>query len=168
MKSNSIYWLLSIFTSDWQFSCWGSWLIPSSHPILISLSKGHWVTPLIFSSKHEYIFFSQFSSVYQTCLTLWPQNTWTAAHQGSLSITNSWSLFKLMSIESVMHPTILSSVNPFSCLQTFQASGSFPMSQFFVSGDQSVGNSASASVLPMSIQDWFPLGWTGLIARWIG
>ena len=62
-KPNSIYWLLPIFTPNWQFSCWGSWLIPSSHPILISLSKGHWVTPLIFSSKHEYIFFNQFSSV---------------------------------------------------------------------------------------------------------
>ena len=60
------------------------------------------------------------------------------------------------------HPTISSSVVPFSsCLQSFQASGSFPMSQFFTSGGQSIGVSASASVLPMNIQDWFPLGWTG-------
>ena len=63
------------------------------------------------------------------------------------------------------HPTISSSVVPFSsCLQSFPASGSFPMSPFFVLGDQSMGASASASVLPMNIQDWFPLGWTGLIS----
>ena len=60
------------------------------------------------------------------------------------------------------HPTISSSVVPFSyCLQSFPASGSFPMSQFLTSGGQSVGVSASASVLPMNIQDWFPLGKTG-------
>ena len=64
------------------------------------------------------------------------------------------------------HPTISSSVVPFSsCLQSFPASGSFPMSQLFASGGQSVGVSASASVLPMNIQDWFPLGWTGLILQ---
>ena len=58
------------------------------------------------------------------------------------------------------HPTILSSVVPFSsCLQSFPASGSFQMSQFFTSGGQSIGVSASATVLPMNIQDWCPLGW---------
>ena len=63
------------------------------------------------------------------------------------------------------HPTISSSVIPFfSCLQSFPASGSFPVSQFFTSSGQSIGVSASASVLPMSIQDWFPLGWTGWIS----
>ena len=62
------------------------------------------------------------------------------------------------------HPTISSSVIPFSCPQSFPASGSFPMSQFFASGGQSIGVSASASVLPMNIQDWFPLGWTGWIS----
>ena len=60
------------------------------------------------------------------------------------------------------HPTISSSVIPFSsCLQSFPASGSFQMSQFFSSDGQSIGVSASTSVLPMSIQGWFPLGWTG-------
>ena len=61
------------------------------------------------------------------------------------------------------HSTISSSVVPFSfCLQSFPASGSFQLSQFFTSGGQSVGVSASASVLPiMNIQDWFPLGWSG-------
>ena len=63
------------------------------------------------------------------------------------------------------HPTISSSVAPFSsCLQSFPASGSFQMSQFFTSGGQNIGVSASASVLPMNIQDWFPLGWTGWIS----
>ena len=61
------------------------------------------------------------------------------------------------------HPTISSSVIPFSsCLQSFPASGSFPVSQSFASGGQSIGVSASASVLPMNIQDSFPLGLTGL------
>ena len=63
------------------------------------------------------------------------------------------------------HPTISSSVIPFSsCLQSFPASGSFPVSQFLASGGQSTGASASTSVLPMNIQDWFPLGFTGLIS----
>ena len=63
------------------------------------------------------------------------------------------------------HPTISSSVIPFSSrLQSFPASGSFPMSQFFASGGKSIGVSASASVLPMNTQDWCPLGWTGFIS----
>ena len=63
------------------------------------------------------------------------------------------------------HPTISSSVVPFSShLQSFPATGSFPMSQFFTSGGQSIGVSASALVLPVNIQDWFPLGWTGWIS----
>ena len=63
------------------------------------------------------------------------------------------------------HPTISSSVVPFSCLlQSFPASGSFQMSQLFTSGDQSTGVSASASVFPVNIQDWFPFGWTGCIS----
>ena len=63
------------------------------------------------------------------------------------------------------HPTISSSVVPLSShLQSFPASGSFQMSQFFSSGGQSIGVSASASVLPMNIQDWYPLGWTGWIS----
>jgi len=63
------------------------------------------------------------------------------------------------------HPIISSSVNPFSsCPQSFPASGSFPMSQLFASGGQSIGVSASTSVLPMNTQDWSPLGWTGWIS----
>ena len=63
------------------------------------------------------------------------------------------------------HPTISSSVIPFSsCTQSFRVSGSFQMSQLFVSGGQNIGVSASASVLPMNTQDWSPLGWTGWIS----
>ena len=79
---------------------------------------------------------------------------WTATHQASLSITNSRSLPKLMSIESVMPSTISLFIVPFSSrLQSFPASGSFQMSQFFASGGQRIGVSASASVLPMNTQD---------------
>ena len=68
-------------------------------------------------------------------------------------------------VHRVGHPTISSSVIPFSsCLQSFPASGSFPMRQFFTSGGQSIGVSASASVHPLNIQDWFPLGLTGWIS----
>ena len=79
---------------------------------------------------------------------------WTAVCQASLSITDSWSLFKLMSIESVSHSTISSSVVPFSYhLQSFPTSGSLQMSLFIASRGQSIGVSASTSVLPMNIQD---------------
>ena len=79
---------------------------------------------------------------------------WTAARQAFLSFTISWSLLKLMSIELVMSSShLIFVILFFSCLQSFPASGSFLMSQFFTSGDQSIGASASASVLPMNIQD---------------
>ena len=80
---------------------------------------------------------------------------WTASHQASLSITNSRSLLKLMSIELVMPSNHLTFS---SHLQSFPASGSFQMSQLLASGDQSIGVSASTSVLPMNSQDWFPSG----------
>ena len=90
---------------------------------------------------------------------------WTAACQASLSITNSWSLLKLISIALVMPSTISSSDVPFSSfLQSFPASGSLPVSWFSASGGQSIGVSVSASVFPMNIQDWPPLGWTGWIS----
>ena len=106
----------------------------------------------------------KFSSV-QSLSCVWLFVTpWTAAHRAFLSITNSRSLFKLMSMESVM-PLNSSSIVPFSaCLQSFPASGSFLMSQFFASGGQSNRIKATASALPVNIQDWFPLGWTGWIS----
>ena len=101
----------------------------------------------------------QFSSVSQSHQTLWPHGL----QHASLPCP-SWtpgSLIKLISINRWCHPTISSSVIPFSSwLQSFPESGSFQMSQFFASGGQSIG--ASASVLPMNIQDWFHLGLTCL------
>ena len=89
----------------------------------------------------------------------------TAACQASLSITSSQSPPYPCPLSRWCHPTILSSVVPFSfCPQSFPASGSFKTSQLFASGGQSIGVSASTSVLPMNIQDWFPLGWTGWIS----
>ena len=87
---------------------------------------------------------------------------WIVAHQAFLSITNSWNLRKFMSIKSVMPSNHLIFCHPLLlCLQPFPTSESFPVSQFFASGGQIVGVSASALVLPMNIQHWFPLGWTG-------
>ena len=107
---------------------------------------------------------NQFSSV-QSLSHVWLFVTpWTAARQASLSITNSWSLLKLMSIESVKQSNHLMLCHPIlTCLQSSPASGSFPMSQFFTSSGQSISFSF-ASVLPMNIQDWLPLGLTGLIS----
>ena len=86
--------------------------------------------------------------------------SWTAACQVSLSINNTQNLQKFMSTELWCHATISSSVVPFSSrLQSFPASGSFPMSQFLTPGGQSIGVSALASILPMNTQDWFTLGW---------
>ena len=86
---------------------------------------------------------------------------WTAAHQASLSFTMSQSLFKFMSIEWCCL-TISSSNVLFFCLWSFAESGSFPMSQLFASGSQSIG--VLASVLPLNVHGWFPLGLTGLIS----
>ena len=104
------------------------------------------------------------TSVVIVQLSSWVQlfaNPWTGAHQASLSFSISQSLLKLMSIKSVIHPTISSSVTCFSsCPQPFQASRSFPMSWLFTSGSQITGASALASVLPKNIQGWPPLGLT--------
>ena len=104
----------------------------------------------------------QFSSVTQSCSTLCDPMDCSIpgfpVHPGAYS--NSCPLSRWC------HPTISSSVIPFSsCLQSFPASGSFPISQLFASGGQSTGASASASVLPISIQGWFPLRLTGLILQ---
>ena len=131
------------------------------HIWIIFLSPSHFLLYFIFlnaliSIQHS-LFYSilrfQFSS-FQLLSHVWLFTTpWTTAHQVSLSSTNSRSLLKLMSIESVMHPTISSSVIPFSsCLQSFPASGSFQMSHLFTSGGQSIGVSASTSVLSLICQ----------------
>ena len=92
-------------------------------------------------------------------------NPWTTACQASLSITNSWSPPKLMSIESVLPSNHLILCCPLLLLPSiFLTSGSFQMSQLFASGGQSIGVSASKSVFPMNTQDWSPFGWTGWIS----
>ena len=90
---------------------------------------------------------------------------WTTVFQASLSITNSWSLLKLMSIKLVMPSNHLILCRPLLLPPSiFPSIRVFSMSQFFTSGGQSIGVSGLASVLPMSIQDWSPLGWTGWIS----
>ena len=87
---------------------------------------------------------------------------WTAVRQASLSTTNTRSLLKLMSIESVMPSNHLILCHPLLLLPSlFPSTGSFPMNQLFTSSGQSIGASALASVLPVNIHDLFPLEWTG-------
>ena len=117
-------------------------------------------------STHTSKLFSsvQFSSVAQSCPTLCDSMDrsmpgFPVHHELPGAYPNSCPL------SWGCHPTISSSVIPFSsCPQSFPASGSFPMSQFFASGGQSIGVSASTSVLPINTQDWSPLGWTGWIS----
>ena len=141
---------LSFFLLTWCITLMIVYVEPFLHP----RDKSHIPLPTLSV---------QFSSVTQSCPSLC--DPWTAANQAYLSITNSWSVLKLMSIESMMASNHFVFCIPFSsCLQSFPAAGSFPMSQFFTSGGQSIRASASASVLPMNIQDWFPLRLTGLIS----
>ena len=108
----------------------------------------------------------QFNSVTKSCPTLWSHGL-QHTRPPCLSPTprdysNSGPLSQLC------HPTISSSVIPFSsCLQSFPTSGSFQISQLFASGGQSIGVSASTSVLPMNIQDWFPLGTLKFSSTWL-
>ena len=106
----------------------------------------------------------QFSSVAQSCLTLlWPHGRQHARPPCPSSTPGAFP--NSCPLSRWCHPTISFSVIPFSsCLQSFPASGSSPMSQFFALDGQSTGLSALASVLPMNIQDWFPLGLTGWIS----
>ena len=107
-----------------------------------------------------------FSSVQplSSCVRLF-WTPWTAARQASLSFTNSQNYSNSCPSSWWCYPTISSSVTPFSShLQSFPASGSLPMSQFFTSGGQSIGVSTLTSVFPMNTQNWSPLGWTGWIS----
>ena len=106
----------------------------------------------------------QFSST-QPLSCVWLFVTpWIAECPASLSITNSQSLLKLSPSSWWCHPTVSSSVIHFSCLQSFPASRYSLMSQFFTSCGQNIGASASAYILPINIQDWFPLGLIGWIS----
>ena len=111
--------------------------------------------------KHS-VHFSSVQSL--TCFWLF-MTPWAPARQASLSNINSRSLWNSCPLSRWSHPTISSSVIPFSsCPQSFPASRSFQMSQPFSSGGQSIGVSASTSDLPMNTQVWSPLGWTGWIS----
>ena len=124
-----------------------------------------------FKLTQERVVLFQFSSV-QSLSRVWLfESPWTSACQATLSITNSWSLVKNMSIELVLQSKHLILIVPFSsCLQSCPTSGSFQMNQFFASRGQSIGASPSAPVLPMNIQYWFPLGLTGWVtlqSKWL-
>ena len=109
------------------------------------------------------VFYIQFSSVAQLCPTLRPHGLQHARPPCSSPTPGVYS--NSCPFLWWCHPTISSSAVPFfSHLQSFPALGSFQVSLFFASGGQSIRISASASVLPMNIQDWFPLGWTGWIS----
>ena len=106
----------------------------------------------------------QFSSV-QSLSRIWLFATpWITARQASLSITNSWGLLKLMSIESLMPSNHLIIIHPFLLLLPVPPSITVFSSQLFTWGGQSIGVSASASIFPTNTQDWSPLGWTGWIS----
>ena len=107
--------------------------------------------------------YPQFSSVQLLSRVQLFATPWTSAHQASLSIPTLGVYSNSCPLSWWCHPTTSPSVGPFSShLQSVPASESFQISQFFTSGGQSTGVSASASILP-NIQDWFPLGWTGWI-----
>ena len=161
--------MFSTFASTyWPFVCF---LWKSVYLVLLPIVK-----PDCFSLSVVFLLLSYISSLY--VLDINPFNSvqslsrvrlfgtpWTAAHQASLSITNSWSLLKLMSIQSVMPSNHLILCCPLLLLPSiFPSIRSFPVSQFFASGGQSIGVSASASVLLMNIQNLFPLELTGWIS----
>ena len=134
---------------------------------LLHRGEPHWRLPsltITFLYLKLYVFVPvQFSSVAQSCPTLCdPMDT---ARRPPCPSPTHGIYSDSCPLSRWCHPTISSSVVPFSFrLQSFLASGSFQMSQFFPSGGQSIRVSASASVLPVNIQDWFPLGWTGWIS----
>ena len=109
-----------------------------------------------------YLVSGRFSSVQPLSHVRLFATPWTAARQASLSITNPWNLLKLMSTALVMPSNHLIICCPLLLLPSiFPSIRVFPTSQFFASGGQSIGVSASASVLPLNIQDWSPVGLTG-------
>ena len=109
-------------------------------------------------SEHECVC----CSVLKSCVTLRPHGMQHA--RPPCPSPSPWACSNSCPSSRWCHPTLSSSVIPFSCPQSFPASGSFPLCQLFVSGGQKTGVSAWASVLPINIQSWFPLGLTGLIS----
>ena len=139
---------------------------PTPHPLHISCilpnlhvtASGKGIFPIASPDRMSSLL--QFSSLQLLSHLQLFVTPWTAAHQAFRSTTISWSLLKLVSIESEMPSNISSPVIPFSsCLQSFPASGSFLMCWLFTPGGQSVGASVSASVLSMNIQVDFLFSW---------
>ena len=119
------------------------------------------------NSKIFALHISEFYSLQFSCSVMFDflRPPWTAACQASCPSSTPRVYPNSSPLSRWSHPTISSFVVPFSsCPQSFSASGSFAMSQLFASGGQSTGASASASVIPMNIQGWFPLGLTGLVS----
>ena len=153
MRKSRIFW--------WSY--WVSepeWMLPSLWVRYVREKK----TPMC---VFYFVRFSiQFSSVAQSNLTLRPHESQHARPPCPSPSPRVYS--NSYPSSQWCHPAISSSVVPFSsCPQSFAASESFPMSQLFTWGGQSIGVSASASVLPTKIQDWFPLGWTGLHTTYV-
>ena len=135
---------------------WDHLLTPSAFEIPI---KGNFACLFLFSCSVQFVVVVQSLSRVQLFAT-----PWTAARQASLSITISWSLLKLLSIELVMSPNHLVLCHPLLLLPSiFPSIRDSSKSWLLASGGQSIGASASASVLPTSTQAWCPLGLTGLI-----
>ena len=146
LQARTLEWVAMSFSNAWKWE------------VKVKLLSCVWLPPLLWYSL---LYWTQGSvqSLSRVWLFLSP---WTAARQASLSITNSQSLFKPMSIELLMLSNHLILCHPLLLLPSmFPGIRSFPVIHFFASGGQSIGVSASASALPMNIQDWFPLGWTG-------
>ena len=143
-------------------------LLKGRHPLNVSLLEIAWdkiITNTLQLRAFSPVRSIQFHSVQLLSHVRLFAIPWTSACQASLSITDSWSLLKFMSIKSVMPFNHLILCCPFLLLPSiFPTSGSFQMSQFFSSGGLGIGASASASVLLMNIKDWFPLGLTGWIS----
>ena len=156
------YWFFSFKECWWwmgsskNYKCFVALMWEEGCSNIIDYPKVRWLK----NSNRAYKSKVQFSSVAQSCSTLWPQGLQHARPPCPSPIPGVYSNSCLLSWRC--HPKISSSVVPFSShLQSFPASGSFPMSQLLASGGQNIGVSASASFLPMNIQDWCPLGWTG-------
>ena len=140
-----------------------SWFL--SVQILGPPLNSFWNSGLETTSPDLYFSMGSFSSVQSLSRVQLFATPWTAARQASLSITDSGLYPNSCPLSVWCHPNISSSVIPFSsCLQSFPASGSFQISQLFAWGGQSIGISASTSVLPMKSQDWSLLGWIGCIS----
>ena len=121
-----------------------------------NLRSQHWV--------RRSVSFSQLKTLESLSRVQLFATPWTVACQASLSIVTPRVCSSSCPLSRWCHPTISIAVISSSCLQSFPASRSFPMSQFFTSECQSIGVSASTSVLLMNVQDWFPLRWTGWIS----